>query len=281
MQAAAFAVLDAAWANGVRYFDVAHGYGLSEDFLAAWLASRDVDPSKVAVGTKWGYDYTAKWQVEVPSGGAHEVKDHSLNTLLGHMHTSWTTLGKQGYLHLLQIHSAGLGPNSVLDDDNVLDRLVRIRGDFGLRLGLSATGPHQAATIDKAIALGIFDSVQATFNVLDQSAGPALGRAKDSGMDVIVKEALANGRALKHPALLALAKEKGLAPDVVALAACLQQPWQPTVLSGAVTPDQMVSNAQALKVADSLSATDLAALFKACLVAPEEYWAERAALAWN
>lgn len=38
-------------------------YGLSEDFLAAWLESRDVDPSKVAVGTKWGYDYTAKWQV--------------------------------------------------------------------------------------------------------------------------------------------------------------------------------------------------------------------------
>jgi hypothetical protein len=31
--------------------------------LAAWLESRDVDPSKVAVGTKWGYDYTAKWQV--------------------------------------------------------------------------------------------------------------------------------------------------------------------------------------------------------------------------
>lgn len=43
--------------------------------------------------------------------------------------------------------------------------------------------------------LGIFDSVQATFNVLDQSAGPALGRAKDSGMDVIVKVHNARHRA--------------------------------------------------------------------------------------
>lgn len=50
---------------------------------------------------------------------------------------------------------------------------------------------------------------------------------------------------------------------------------------GGLCGGQMVSNAQALKVADSLSATDLAALYKACLVAPEEYWAERAALAWN
>jgi hypothetical protein len=41
----------------------------------------------------------------------------------------------------------------VLDDENVLDRLVRIRGDFGLRLGLSVTGPNQAATVDKAIAV--------------------------------------------------------------------------------------------------------------------------------
>jgi hypothetical protein len=47
----------------------------------------------------------------VPIGKAHEVKDHSLDTLLGHMHTSWTILGKQGYLHLLQIHSAGTKKN--------------------------------------------------------------------------------------------------------------------------------------------------------------------------
>lgn len=38
-------------------------YGLSEEFLATWLESRDIDPLDVAVGTKWGYDYTAQWKV--------------------------------------------------------------------------------------------------------------------------------------------------------------------------------------------------------------------------
>lgn len=47
--------------------------------------------------------------------------------------------------------SLGLGPNSVLDDANVLDRLFRMRNDFGLKLGLSVTGDQQSATIDKAI----------------------------------------------------------------------------------------------------------------------------------
>lgn len=42
------------------------------------------------------------------------------------------------------------------------------------------------------LKVGIFDSVQATFNLLDQSAGPALGRAHASGMDVIVKVGVAS-----------------------------------------------------------------------------------------
>lgn len=58
------------------------------------------------------------------------------------------------------------------------------------------------------------------------------------------QEALANGRALKQPALVALAKQKKLSPDAIALAACLQQPWNPTVLSGAVTTDQVLEGAQ-------------------------------------
>ena len=35
---------------------------------------------------------------------------------------------------------------------------------------------------------------QATFNLLDQSAGPALQRAHEAGLFVIIKEAVANGR---------------------------------------------------------------------------------------
>ena len=52
MEAHAHAVLDAAWGAGVRYFDAARSYGRAEAFLASWLASRQIAPGAVTVGSK-------------------------------------------------------------------------------------------------------------------------------------------------------------------------------------------------------------------------------------
>src|ERR1043166_6047707 len=57
MEHRAHAVLDAAWAMGVRYFDAARSYGLAEQFLARWLQSRRILPGAVTIGSKWGYTY--------------------------------------------------------------------------------------------------------------------------------------------------------------------------------------------------------------------------------
>ena len=70
------AVLEMAWTEGVRWFDVARSYGRAEEFVGDWLRERHVDPSDVAVSSKWGYRYVADWQVEVP-GDVHEVKEHT------------------------------------------------------------------------------------------------------------------------------------------------------------------------------------------------------------
>src|SRR5262245_29982211 len=70
----AIGVLDAAWAAGIRYFDVARSYGAGELFLQTWLRIRGISPEQVTVGSKWGYTYTANWQVQA---AVHEVKDHS------------------------------------------------------------------------------------------------------------------------------------------------------------------------------------------------------------
>ena len=40
MEAHAHTVLDEAYALGIRYFDCARSYGLSEKFVASWLATR-------------------------------------------------------------------------------------------------------------------------------------------------------------------------------------------------------------------------------------------------
>jgi aryl-alcohol dehydrogenase-like predicted oxidoreductase len=78
MEAKAHAVLDAAWDAGVRYFDAARSYGRAEAFLSSWLSSRGLSPGEVTVGSKWGYTYTAGWNVKAER---HEVKDHALGTL--------------------------------------------------------------------------------------------------------------------------------------------------------------------------------------------------------
>jgi len=60
MRARAHAVLDVAWRAGVRYFDAARSYGLAEDFLGTWLATRHHTPADAVVGSKWGYLYVAE-----------------------------------------------------------------------------------------------------------------------------------------------------------------------------------------------------------------------------
>jgi aryl-alcohol dehydrogenase-like predicted oxidoreductase len=286
MEARAHEVLDAAWAAGICYFDAARSYGRAEAFLASWLTSRGIAPDAVTVGSKWGYTYTAGWKVEADR---HEVKDHSPAVLKRQYAESRTLLGP--HLDLYQIHSATL-ESGVLDDAGVLQELARLR-EQGLRIGLSLSGARQADTLRKAMSVMIggvrvFDCVQATWNVLEPSAGPALAEAHAAGMGVIVKEALANGRltarndelafAPRREVLQELARRYSTTLDAIALAAALAQPWGHVVLSGAATLDHLRSNLAALDV--PLDGAALTALGQLC-EKPEEYWATRAGLAWN
>ena len=68
MRARAHAMLDAAYAAGVRYFDAARSYGRAEEFLRSWLTARGLATEDVGVGSKWGYTYTADWRVDAATG---------------------------------------------------------------------------------------------------------------------------------------------------------------------------------------------------------------------
>jgi aryl-alcohol dehydrogenase-like predicted oxidoreductase len=255
-------VLSAAYDAGIRYFDAARSYGFAERFLASWLRERALPPDAVTVGSKWGYTYVGDWQVEAR---VHEVKDHSLAALRRQIEESRALLGE--YLDLYQIHSATL-ESGVLDDHAVLAELNTLRAS-GLVIGLSVSGPRQAEVIRRALAVSVdganpFHEVQATWNILEPSAGPALAEAHDAGWGVIIKEALANGRLASR--------------DRVAIAAALANPWVDVVLSGAVTEEQVRSNAAALGV--HLSADELAELLKIA-EPPDQYWQERSQLSWS
>jgi aryl-alcohol dehydrogenase-like predicted oxidoreductase len=273
MERNANSVLDAAFAGGVRYFDAARSYGRAEEFLAGWLERRELRPDEVTVGSKWGYTYTAGWRVDADPP---EVKDLSAETLRRQLAESRAFLGQ--HLRLYQIHSATV-ESGVLEDREVLDELSGLRTE-GMAIGFSVTGAAQAETIRRALDVGIFDAVQATWNLLERSAGAALAEAHAAGLVVIVKEALANSRLTRggKPLLESAAMELGVTPDALALAAALAQPWVDVVLSGATTVEQLQSNLAALDLGyDEELDRRLAPLVEE----PAGYWSTRAALPWN
>ena len=273
MRRAAHQALDGAWERGVRYFDAARSYGRAEEFLGSWLATRKLGRSDVTVGSKWGYEYTAGWRADAD---VHEVKDHSAAQFTKQLGETRALLGDRFAVY--HIHSATL-ESGALDRPDVLRAMAALR-DEGVVPGLSLSGPRQAETLRRALALGVFGCVQATWNVLEPSVGEALAEAHAAGWGVIVKEALANGRLTsrnqepENAALLTRLRELGPV-DAVALAAVLAQPWADVVLSGASTVEQLDSNLRASEI--TIDARDLLAFAEPA----DLYWKKRAALAWN
>jgi aryl-alcohol dehydrogenase-like predicted oxidoreductase len=273
-------LLGAAIAAGVRYVDTARSYGLAESFLGSWLDGLAPDAPVPTVGSKWGYTYVGGWRMNID---VHEVKDHSLAAFRRQLAESRAILGR--HLRLYQVHSATL-ESGILDDRDVLSALAELTGE-GIAVGMSVSGPRQGDVIRRALGVRVdgmnpFSTVQATWNLLEQSAEPALAEVHDAGWGVIVKEALANGRLAGRDdglvALAAAARQRGVGADAVAIAAVLAQPWVDVVLSGAATVDQLASNLGALDV--GLSAVEIEDL--ASLREPAEaYWAARSRMAWS
>ena len=265
-----YQVCDAAWDGGIRWFDTARSYGRAEQFLAGWLTERGVGPEQVTVSSKWGYTYTADWKVDVE---VPEIKDHSAAALARQWPETQALL--EPWLRLYQVHSATL-ESGILSDERAQQALARL----GVPVGLSVSGPSQAETVRRALDTTIrgrplFSAVQATWNLLETSVGPALAEAKSAGWTVIIKEALANGRlATPGPAV---AGTLGVRPDVTALAVALAQPWADVVLLGSATVTQLRSNLRALDAAVPDDTTRFASLVQD----PPAYWGERAAMPWT
>ena len=271
-------LLDAAYAQGVRYFDAARSYGRSEEFLADWLTARP-DLDDIVVGSKWGYTYTADWTTDAEK---HEVKDHSVQTYDRQRAETAELLG--AHLDLYQIHS--VTPDSPALTDKELHAKLAELAATGVTIGFSTSGPAQADAIRAALTVTVdgeplFRTVQSTYNALETSAGPALTEAHDAGLAVIVKEGMANGR-LADPyapeTLKAVAEETNAGSDAIALALILREPWAGVALSGAATAAQLASNLHAAAVDlndDQLSR--LATLAEE----PRTYWEKRGQLPWH
>ncbi len=277
-----FQVLDAAFRAGVDWVDTARSYGRAEEFVGQWWRQRAAtDPDwpehAPTVSSKWGYAYVGNWD---RNAAVHEVKEHSLQQLRDQLELTRQSLPR---LHLYQVHSL-THDSPLFDDEPLLDALAELR-DSGVAVGFSTSGPRQADTIARAMDVDragarLFSAVQATWNLLETSAGEALRMASRRELTVMVKESLANGRLVTDPppGLRRVADRLGFAPDAVALAAAAAQPWANRVLLGAASVNQLHANLRANAVV--LDRPDLETLMSDP-VAPDEYWRQRSALPWQ
>jgi len=276
------AMLDAAYDQGVRYFDTAPGYGMAEQLIIDWLKSKN-DPT-IEVATKWGYTYVANFD---PRATQHEVKEHSIAKLNEQWKQSKTILP---LLRIYQIHSATL-ETGVLENEKILRRLAELNKEHGVLIGLSATGANQVEVIKKALDVEIdgdalFDVFQVTYNVFDQSLNSITKQLVNKKL--VIKEAMANGRifpnknyphyAKTYDLLNTLAGKYGVGVDAIALRFCIDSIPVFKVLSGAAIEQHLSDN---LKAEDfQLNENEIESL-KRLAIAPEEYWTERKRLSWN
>ncbi|MCS5717811.1 aldo/keto reductase [Herbiconiux sp. CPCC 205763] len=273
MRDRAHGLLEAAWWLGIRYIDVARSYGLAEQFLGSWLATNPARRDELTIGSKWGYDYVGEWRMDAPT---QERKEHSLAMFERQWPETQEALGTDPDVYF--VHSL-TADSPVLTDEALLDRL-RTLAESGVRVGFSTSGPEQGAVIDAALALpdSPFTAVECTWNLLEQSAAPALERANEARWLVVVKEVLANGRLSAEgggePDASALAARDEQPLEGLAIGAAVAHPWADIVLSGAVTRKQLRVNLEAK--APAVSEERLEALAEP----PEQYWAERAARPW-
>ncbi|MFT6866159.1 MAG: aryl-alcohol dehydrogenase-like predicted oxidoreductase [Cyclobacteriaceae bacterium] len=281
MESQTHKMLDKAYGLGIRYFDAAQSYGKAEQFLASWL--KKTNPKEVLVGSKWGYYYNADWSVDAEK---HEIKEHTIKRLNLQWPESKSRLDP--YLKLYQIHSATF-ESGVLENRAVLDRMGEIKSE-GYAIGLSVSGPNQSEVIKAALKVivdgdQLFDSVQATYNMLDQSPEEALKMATDAGLKTIIKEAVANGRLTERNSsadyisvIQKIAHLHGVSVDAIAIAFVIQKPFVNRVLSGAAVEAHLISNLQATQI--QLTQVEIDTLSK-LKMSPDQYWKDRSRLSWN
>lgn len=277
-------ILDAAYAQGIKYFDTAPGYGFAEKLLIDWILGKKDD--EIEIATKWGYTYVADFD---PNAKIHEVKEHSLQKL----NEQWKQ-SKQLSPHLstYQIHSATI-ETGVLDNKEVLHRLFELKNKHGILIGITTTGSDQISVIKKALDIEvegkqIFDVYQVTYNLFDQSLATISEELSNQNKRTIIKEALANGRVFPnenypnyskaYKKLIDLSEKYETGIDAIALRFCLDSIPVYKVLSGASNVQHLSDN---LKVSDfELDKSDVLAL-KELAVSTEFYWDERSKLSWG
>ena len=260
-------LIDVAAGAGVNFLDSAACYGLSEKQIGEAIAGRR---DKFYIATKASY---------LEEDSAHRYDAPAIEKSIDR---SLERLGVE-HIDVIQLHSCSI---EIMERGEAIDALHRVREAGKVRyIGYSGDN----ANAEWAVRSGIFDTLQTSFNLVDQRAGNRLFQeAREQEMGIIVKRPIANrvwGQAsspftYRHvteygdeyfrraEAMRAIGPIEGAPEDDIALALgfVMSQEEVDVAIVGTANPDHLASNVAALE--------DGPALADAVVAQLRERWAD-------
>ena len=172
-EAQAASVLNAALDGGINFLDTAACYNISEELIGRTIAHRR---DEYILATKAGH-----------VTGGYVGQEWTARTVTDSIERSLVRM-KTDRLDIVQLHSCGV---DVLAKGEVIEALVAAK-QAGKTRFIGYSGDNEAAVW--AIESGHFDTLQTSFNLVDQRARTRLfPLAKAKEMGIIVKRPIANG----------------------------------------------------------------------------------------
>lgn len=162
---------------GINFIDSSAAYRWSEELIAKYVGHRR---DEFFFATKCG-----SGRVLQPDGEWVQTLDYSAKAIAPQIDRSLQRL-KTDYIDIVQLHSPGLDDVAFGDG---LEGLKRAQEQGKVRfISLSADG--DAAR--KAVEIGEYDTLQLTYNVLEQEPAEIIAAARENDMGIIVKVPIAN-----------------------------------------------------------------------------------------
>src|SRR5438445_2630112 len=170
------AVLDA----GINYIDTSIDYGLSEERIGRYIASRR---SEYYLASKCG---CAVGATPAPRGQRNPHVFTRDNIVAG----VEQTLGrvKTDHLDVVQFHASP--SKQALEEHDALEALLSLKRAGKVRfIGMSATLPHLA----DHIAMGVFDVFQIPYSAVEREHEAIITSAAESGAGIVIRGGAAKG----------------------------------------------------------------------------------------
>jgi len=165
-------ILNTALDEGINFFDTSACYGNSEELIGRAVHHRR---DEFLVATKCGH-----------VAGHHIGQDWSRKTVEDSINRSLWRMRTE-YIDILQLHSC---PLELLQRGEVISVIQEAKQEGKTRF-IGYSGDNEAA--EWTVESGLFDTVQTSFNLVDQRARTRLfTQAKAKGMGIIAKRPIAN-----------------------------------------------------------------------------------------